>query len=81
MSAPDLSPQITQGATDPASAAVDGMAVSAKPISELILADQYLAQKNASKQAHGGIRFTKLVGPPQHGGHHAGDPFWPWAGG
>ena len=63
--ASDLSPQITQAANDPAQAAVDGQSVQARPIADLIAADQYLAARASAGLRHRGLRITRLVGPAQ----------------
>ena len=43
---PDLSPQLTQAATDPAAFTSDGQTAQAQDPAKLILLDQYLAAKN-----------------------------------
>lgn len=58
----DLTPTITQAASDPQSAAVDGQSATARPMGDLIAADQYLAQKSAAAVGkRRGIRFSKLL--------------------
>lgn len=59
----DLSSQIEQAANDPANVSVDGLSVGAKPIGDLIRADQYLAAKTAAASRRRGIRFSKLINP------------------
>jgi hypothetical protein len=59
----DLSEQIEQAGSDPATVSVDGLSVGAKPIGELIKADQYLAAKSAAANRRRGIRFSKIVNP------------------
>lgn len=59
----DLSEDIEDAATKPASASADGESVQARPLSELIEADKHLAAKAASSKKHGGMRITKLVPP------------------
>lgn len=42
---------------------VDGDRVDAKPVAELIQADQYIASKNAATNPSFGVRFSQLVPP------------------
>lgn len=55
---PDLSDQIEQAATEPASATSDGQSASSHPLPDLVEADQYLAGKTAvtGDNASGGPR-------------------------
>ena len=59
----DLSTQIEAAAVEPAKAVVDGMAVEARLIDELIAADRYLAAKSAKAKRHQGLLFQTLVPP------------------
>ncbi len=60
--ATDLTPEITQAASDPASASVDGQSATARPMGDLVMADQYLAGKaGAAVGNRRGIRFSKLL--------------------
>ncbi|MBY0515100.1 MAG: hypothetical protein K2P78_14500 [Gemmataceae bacterium] len=59
----DLSPQIEQAGSDPASVSVDGLTVAAKPVDQLIKADQYLAAKSAASGRRRGLRFSKVINP------------------
>lgn len=53
---PDLSDQIEQAASDPASASSDGQAATARPIADLIAADQYLKSQAALANSDGSPR-------------------------
>lgn len=63
-----LASQIAAAAADPASASVDGTSVTARPLSELIEADKYLAGKAAANapgdattgNGKGGVVFTRF---------------------
>ena len=59
----DLTTAIQQAAGDPSAVTSDGISVTARPVADLIAADQYLAGKVAAKQRRRGITFTKLVTP------------------
>jgi hypothetical protein len=59
--ATDLSDQIEQAASDPQSAAVDGQSATARPMGDLIAADQYLAAKAGMARRRRGVRFTKIL--------------------
>jgi hypothetical protein len=61
--ATDLSADIASQAIEPASASADGQIASARPVADLILADQYLAGKVALKRKARGIQFSKLIPP------------------
>jgi hypothetical protein len=62
--ATDLTPNITQGASDPASFATDGQSVSSKPIDQLIAADVYAGtgKSNVNKRRRG-LFFSKMTAP------------------
>ncbi len=66
---PDLSAEIAEAATQPASFQSDGQQVQSRPISDLIAADQYLAKKRAARRrgVWGQISIAKMV-PPGTGG-------------
>ncbi len=62
--ASDIEQRIIDSAADGIqSVIVDGDRVDAKPISELIAADNYAASKSAVTNPSFGIRFTQLVPP------------------
>lgn len=71
----DLSEQIEQAANDPASVSVDGLSAAAKPIGEIIKADQYLSAKNAAASRRRGIRFSKIINPGAHSESGADNSF------
>lgn len=74
----DLSDTITTAASDPASVTSDGQSATTRPIADLILADQYLAAKDAVRKRRRGITFTKVVTPgalDDCGGTRVGIPF------
>jgi hypothetical protein len=47
------------------STSVDGVTVSEQSIQDVILADQHLSRKSATKSASMGLRFGRFV-PPGH---------------
>lgn len=59
----DLSSTIETAAGQPQEVTVDGQTVKAHDLDKLIEADRYLAQKSASAQKTGGLRFVKLSQP------------------
>jgi len=61
MATPDLTPGIQESAANPAGVAVDGLSVTAQPISAQIQADRYLNAKNARGQKRRGLMFQKLI--------------------
>lgn len=67
----DTSP-ITQGLSDPATVTVDGQTVTAKPLADLIAGIQFQAAANAVVQKHRGLRFNRIIAPPQMDGHRGG---------
>lgn len=76
--ATDLAGTIATAAASPAAASVDGQSVSARPVGDLITADQYLAAKEAAQKRRRGVRFSKLVPPgplPDDGRALMGDGF------
>jgi hypothetical protein len=56
---------IAQGLSDPQTVASDGLTVSAKPMADLVLGIQFQAAAAAAVLSHRGLRFNKIVGPPQ----------------
>jgi hypothetical protein len=54
---------ITQAASEPRSATVDGVTVQQHPLGDLIAADKYLKGQAAAKTPSRGLRFTKLIPP------------------
>ena len=80
----DLQATIQTAATTPQSASVDGQSATARPVADLILADQYAAAKYAMSKKHRGIRFNKILpaGPvSDQGGTRLGGSFGGGAGG
>lgn len=75
----DLSGDIAQQAVEPVTVTADGQTSTARPVGELVQADQYGAAKPAAKKRRRGLRFSKLInpGPLSDGGAAtgAGDPF------
>lgn len=59
----DLSATIRTAATSPQAVKSDEAEVTARPISEIIKAEQYLQMKQAMTKAHFGLRLGKLVPP------------------
>ena len=60
---PDLTEQIIQAVTDPASASVDGLSVTATDPLKVKTIDQYLAAKAAASKRRFGIRLSKVINP------------------
>lgn len=58
---PDLSDQITDLASNPASTAGDGQSLTEQPLPALIQADQYLAAKAAAGNRSRGLRYGRFV--------------------
>lgn len=58
--ADDLEETIRRAAEDPASAAVDGQSVQARPIPDLIAAHNHLVAKEAKRRNHGGLIFRRM---------------------
>ena len=56
-----LEPAILRNASGPRSAQSDGQRVEQHPLSDMVMADRYLASKKAAKSRGGGIRFRKMV--------------------
>lgn len=61
MSAPDLSTTITTAAGSPSAASNDGHSATARPIGDLITADQYLAVKAAMSTRRRGLRYSRIM--------------------
>ena len=56
----DLENTIRQAVREPTHVASDGQSVQARPIPDLIAADNHLAAKQAKCRNHQGIVFTRL---------------------
>lgn len=61
--ADDLEQTIRDAAETPAQAIIDGQSATARPLKDLIEADQYLAGKTAATSPSRGLRFSKFVPP------------------
>lgn len=61
--ADELDDTIRQNAQGPAKATGDSGSVEQHSLKDQIEADKYLASKQAAKQKHRGLRFSKLVPP------------------
>lgn len=61
--ATDLSTTIATAAASPQSATADGQSATARSISDLIAADQYLAGKAAAGNRQRGLVFSKIIKP------------------
>lgn len=59
----ELEDTIRQNAQGPAKVAGDAGSVEQHKLSEQILADRYLASKEAAGKAKRGLRFNKIVPP------------------
>jgi hypothetical protein len=59
----DLSSQIESVAASAKSTSLDGVTVQEQDLDKLIMADKYLAAKNAVKGKHRGLLRNKLVPP------------------
>ena len=59
----DLENAIRENAQGPAKAAGDAGSVEQHKLSEQIVADKYLASKEAAQSKSRGLRFNKLVPP------------------
>jgi hypothetical protein len=58
-----LDQSIRENAQGPAKASGDSGSVEQHSLQDQIEADKYLASKQAAKQKHRGLRFSKLVPP------------------
>ena len=54
---------ITQVALGPKSSSENGRSITEQDISQLIAADNHIAQKTAGRRNHMGLRFSKIVPP------------------
>lgn len=63
----DLTEQIESDVAQPASASVDGVSVSSRPIADLIAADKYLKGNAAAANPLAALRFAKVVSPSSVG--------------
>jgi hypothetical protein len=61
MAATDLSSTIGGLAGNPQQTATDGQQVSERPLTDVIAADRYLAQKAARSQKRRGLMFNKII--------------------
>lgn len=59
----DLSSDIAQQAVEPASSAADGQSSSARPVGDLIKAQQFLDAKAVMKKRRRGLLMTRIVTP------------------
>lgn len=59
----DLSDDIATQAVGPSSASVDGRSATARPVADLIAAQQFLDAKAAVAKRRRGVTLTKLVAP------------------
>lgn len=59
----DLQQTIQDAATSPASVTQDGGTTVARPIADLIAADQYLAGKTAATKPRRGLRYSRVQKP------------------
>lgn len=57
----DAIESVAKGMTS--SSSENGRSMTQIPIRDLIMADQYLAAKNAAAKSHMGLRFTKCIPP------------------
>lgn len=63
----DIADDLTTLAPAPQSVTVDGQAVVERPLRDVIEADAYVLAKQAASKRGRGLRFTRLIGPPQCG--------------
>lgn len=66
---------ITQGLSDPQTVTSDGLTASMKPIADLVLGIQFQAAAAAAVLKHRGLRFNKIIGPPQLEGRRGPNGF------
>lgn len=59
----DLTTDISTQAVEPASSSADGQSASARPIADLITAQQYLDIRAANRKRRRGIGFARLTAP------------------
>lgn len=60
MSAQDLTPSIATNGQSPQSVTSDGLSVTARPIADQILANNYLAAVAAAAAKSRGVRFSRI---------------------
>lgn len=72
--ATDLSGDIAQQAAEPVTVSADGQTTTARPVADVIAAQQYLDARAAVRKRRRGVLFTKLVAPGalDDGGRAAG---------
>jgi len=61
--------QISDDASNPVTATVDGVSVRRNSLTEQIAADRHLSAAVGATKAHRGLRFTKLIPPDGRGQH------------
>lgn len=59
----DLTGDLTTQAVEPASSSSDGQSATARPVADIIAAQQFLDAKSALTKRRRGIAFSKLVPP------------------
>ena len=59
----DLGPVINEAAQKPQSASGDNGSVTARPISDLIAADEYRRNRSGASGKRRGLRFSKIEPP------------------
>ncbi|MCC6360638.1 MAG: hypothetical protein IT450_18010 [Phycisphaerales bacterium] len=60
---PDLTEQIEETASNPASVATPDVTVTAQKVTDQIAADRYLRGEEAADTPKRGLRFTRMVPP------------------
>lgn len=60
---PDLTSDIATQALEPSSVSADGQSASARPVADLVTAQQFLDARSAMRKRRRGVTFTKLVPP------------------
>lgn len=76
--ATDLTDTIAEEAAAPVSSTADGQSATARPLTDLITADRYLAAKQAIAKRRRGITFGQIIPPgpmADGGGAIVGTPF------
>jgi len=82
--ATDLSTDIATQAVEPVTSSGDGQSATARPIADMMLADQYLAAKAAMKNRRRGIQFAQMTNPgcpSDGGGVYPSGGIYPFGGG
>jgi hypothetical protein len=59
----DITTTIASQAVEPASASADGQSASARPVTDLIAAQQFLDNSVARQSRRRGIMYSKLIPP------------------